>query len=314
MASFSAQTKVEAAHVAVKNDCCRRAELFALTRFCGVIGISRKGLNVTLGTSLEPVAQRILSLIQRVYGFGCSIRRIEREQLNRRARMEISIAAEDARRLLLDCGMLHIDAQGLMSFCEGIGYIPQRDCCRDAYLRGAFLACGTIFPPQKQYHLEFLMDDSQIASALCDIFFCAGWNAHMTQRREKSVVYVKEFACIAQFLAHIGAHAAYLHMEDARMVREIKNEVNRSVNCSTANIKKTTDAAAKQIHAILLLEREGILRGQPLGIRQTAEMRLEYPEASLDELAQMSNVSRSGINHRLRRLVQLAETLGGKDV
>ena len=258
MASFSSQTKIEAARVAVKSACCRRAELLALTRFCGVIGISRAGLNVTLGTSLEPVAQRILSLIQKVYGFDCDIRRVEREQLNRHARMQISITGQDAKRLLLDCGMLHADSQDALSFEEG-------------------------------------------------------WNAHMTQRRERSVVYVKEFECIAQFLAHIGAHAAYLHMEDARMLREIKNEVNRSVNCSTANIKKTTDAAAKQIRAILLLEREGVLRGQPLGVRQTAEMRLEYPEASLDELAQMSNVSRSGINHRLRRLVQLAQALGGED-
>ena len=313
MASFSSQTKIEAARVAVKSACCRRAELLALTRFCGVIGISRAGLNVTLGTSLEPVAQRILSLIQKVYGFDCDIRRVEREQLNRHARMQISITGQDAKRLLLDCGMLHADSQDALSFEEGIGYVPQRVCCRDAYLRGVFLACGTIFPPQKRYHLEFLMDTSQMASELCDVFFSAGWNAHMTQRRERSVVYVKEFECIAQFLAHIGAHAAYLHMEDARMLREIKNDVNRSVNCSTANIKKTTDAAAKQIRAILLLEREGVLRGQPLGVRQTAEMRLEYPEASLDELAQMSNVSRSGINHRLRRLVQLAQALGGED-
>ena len=92
-------------------------------------------------------------------------------------------------------------------------------------------------------------------------------------------------------------------------LREIKNDVNRSVNCSTANIKKTTEAALRQIRSIELLEKEGVLRNQPLSIRQTAEMRLEYPEASLDELARMSNVSRSGINHRLRKLVALADSL-----
>jgi DNA-binding protein WhiA len=102
-------------------------------------------------------------------------------------------------------------------------------------------------------------------------------------------------------------------MEDERMLREIKNDVNRSVNCSTANIKKTANAALKQIFAIELLEKEGVLRDQSLSIRQMAEMRLEYPEASLDELAQMMNITKSGVNHRLRKLMHLAALLQGSE-
>ncbi len=309
MPSFSSQTKMEAARVPVKNDCCRRAELFALFRFCGVIGISRAGLTLTLDTSLEPVAQRILSLIRKVYNFPCDIRRVEREQLNRQERTQIVLSGDDARCALLDCRMLREGEDGAISFDAGVGFEPQEDCCRDAYFRGVFLACGTMQPPNKGYHLEFVVEGAQLANDLCRMFFDTGWNAHLAQRREKFVVYIKEAECIAQFLAHIGAVSAYLQMEDERMLREIKNDVNRSVNCSTANIKKTTEAALRQIRSIELLEKEGVLRNQPLSIRQTAEMRLEYPEASLDELARMSNVSRSGINHRLRKLVALADSL-----
>lgn len=308
MPSFSSQTKTELARVAVRTDCCRRAELLALFRFSGVIGLSRTGLNATLSTSLEPIAQRMLSLIRRVYDASCDIRRVEREQLNRLERIEITLTGADAQRALLDCQMLKVEQDG-HAFEEGIGFLPTRECCLDAYLRGVFLACGTMLPPSKGYHLEFVIDTARLASDLCSVLFDRGWNAHMTQRKDKSVVYIKEAECIAQFLAHIGAHGAYLQMEDERMLREIKNDVNRGVNCNTANIKKTTEAALKQIRAIELLEREGILHRQPLSIRQTAEMRLEYPEASLDELSQMSNVSRSGINHRLRKLTLLANAL-----
>ena len=170
MPSFSSQTKMEAARVPVKNDCCRRAELFALFRFCGVIGISRAGLTLTLDTSLEPVAQRILSLIRKVYNFPCDIRRVEREQLNRQERTQIVLSGDDARRALLDCRMLREGEDGAISFDAGVGFEPQEDCCHDAYFRGVFLACGTMQPPNKGYHLEFVVEGAQLANDLCRMF------------------------------------------------------------------------------------------------------------------------------------------------
>lgn len=313
MASFSSQTKLEACRVAVRSDCCRRAELYAMMRFCGVIGINRQGVSLTLSTSIEPVAQRILSLVRRVFDAECDIRRVEREQLNRLERIEIALVGETARQALLACGMLQETDDGGSFFEDGIGYRPMNDCCMDAYLRGVFFACGTMLPPSKGYHLEFVLESAQLASDLCDLLYSMDINAHMTVRKEKNIVYVKESECVLQYLARIGAHNAYLQMEDERMIREIKNDVNRSVNCSTANINKTTNAALKQIRAIEFLEREGVLREQSLSIRQMAEMRLEYPEASLDELAQMMNITKSGVNHRLRKLVHLAALLQGSE-
>ena len=305
MPSFSTITKTDVAKIKTKNKCCRQSELTAFVWFCGTIGIGKDGIKLTFTVSVEQIAKRIISLIKNLYNYDCQIRQIQKEQLKKSIKTELVVIGETAGRILIDTGIF-VETDNGYAFNDITRFGSEKECCKDAFLRALFLACGTIYPPEKGYHMEFVIDDLERANEVCRIMYDMGWNVHLGHRRDKEIVYIKEFDSISEFLGHIGAFSAYLQLEDARMKREINNDVNRGSNCNNANIIKLVDAAQNQIKAIQFLEREGILRHQSLALRQTAEMRLEYPEASLDELADLLNITKSGVNHRLRKLVSLA--------
>lgn len=306
MPSFSTKTKTDVSKVKIKSDQGRKCELTAFVWYAGSISLTRDGMRLVLTTAIEPVAQRILSIIGHLYQYECIVQRVQKEQLKKTVKTLIIVTGDTARQILADCGIIRKEDEDTVMLNETIRFDEKDQNSIDSFLRGMFLACGTLYPPEKGYHLEFVMDDLERANESCRILYEMGWNVHLSHRRDKEIVYIKEYDSIAQFLAHIGAYSAYLRMEEERMMRDINNDVNRGSNCNNANIVKLVDASQKQIRAIEFLEREGILRQQSLSLRRTAEMRLDYPEASLEELADLLNITKSGANHRLRKLVSLA--------
>ena len=190
-----------------------------------------------------------------------------------------------------------------------------RTCCRRAYLRGAYLAGGTISDPNRYYHLEIVCPDVYTADKL--IRFLRGFdlNAKAVERKGMQVVYLKEADQIAEMLRLTGANRTLMDFENIRIMREMRGSVNRQVNCETANLRKTVDAALRQIEDIQYLRKTGALNQLPPALRRTAEMRIAYPEASLTELGNLltPKVGKSGINHRLRKLQELAWDLREKN-
>jgi len=209
--------------------------------------------------------------------------------------------------ILIDLGILDADRQIIY------GIVPdlvRRSCCAIAYLRGAFLGGGFINEPRKKYHFELTMDDSQFALDLKDLLKRFEINAKIFQKR-KYVIYLKEVEQILRFLTLVGAFNAVLKWEDILILKDVRNQVNRLVNCDTANLNKVVEATLMQISDITLIEEEVSLHSLSKGLQEVAQVRIRFPYVSLRELGELCNppLSKSAVYHRMRRLNQIAESL-----
>lgn len=181
-------------------------------------------------------------------------------------------------------------------------------CCKRAFLRGTFLTIGSISDPEKGYHLEFVCVNQEQAEQLREIIFSFQIEAKIIVRKKYFVVYIKEGASIVEMLNIIGAHNALMELENLRIVKDMRNSINRRVNCEAANITKTVEASSNQIDDITIIKEYYGFENLRENLRQMAEVRLQYPDASLKELGQYLNppVGKSGVNHRLRKLSEIA--------
>lgn len=210
------------------------------------------------------------------------------------------------------------DAFRLQNGHKGIAddVLIRSECCKRAFIRGAFLAAGSLSDPHKAYHLEFVCNTRGQAEQLIGVIAAFGIEAHFVERKKASgrlayVVYIKEGDGISDLLNMMKAHVALMAFEDARIRKDIANSINRQVNCETANIKKTITASSSQVEDILYLQERVGLENLPEGLRDLARLRLENRDTSLKELGEMLDppVGKSGVNHRLRKIKQLADAL-----
>ena len=198
---------------------------------------------------------------------------------------------------------------------ESLENITNRSCCKRAFIRCVFLAVGSISDPEKGYHLEFVCEEEEQAKFLHNIIATFDIETKILERKQHYVVYVKEGAGIVDLLNVMEAHVALMELENLRILKEMRNTVNRRVNCETANINKTVNAASKQVEDIQSIEQHTGLASLPDTLYEMARVRLEYPEASLKELGEMlvPPVGKSGVNHRLRKISEYAEKLREKE-
>ena len=187
----------------------------------------------------------------------------------------------------------------------------KEQCCRRAFLRGAYLCVGSMSNPGKSYHLEFDCIDEKEADLLLELTAVFDIPAKVARRKKYYVVYIKEGSAICDMLNIMGAHVSLMDFENHRIVKEVRNSVNRKVNCETANIAKTVNAAAGQVRDIMLIQERTGLSELPKNLREIAQLRLEYQEATLQELGELLTppVGKSGVNHRLRKLSEIAESM-----
>ena len=192
--------------------------------------------------------------------------------------------------------------------------VVQRQCCKRAFLRGAFLAAGSISDPNRFYHLEIVCPDTPRAEQVQELLRSFDMEARIVLRKNHPVVYLKEGAQIVEMLGIMEANIALMKLENVRILKEMRGSVNRKVNCETANINKTVSAAIRQIEDIRYIEETTGFSSLPEPLEQMAKLRLQYPEASLLELGKMLTpvVGKSGVNHRLRKLKEIAEDLRRK--
>lgn len=198
-----------------------------------------------------------------------------------------------------------------MQNCHFPKQVVQKDCCKKAFIRGMFLATGSVNDPQKAYHFEIVVHNKELAQAVQEVIRGFGLDAKIVKRKKYYVVYLKEGSMIVDILNMMEAYVSLMDMENVRILKDMRNDINRRVNCETANIKKTVNAARRQIEDIEYIERTKGLRYLNDSLRALAEIRLEEPDANLSELGQMLNppVSKSGVNHRLRKISSIANTL-----
>ncbi len=307
--SFSSKAKEDLANERIKKPCCRLAALSALTQMTGSLllaGGGKKKLRLT--TESYAVARWIVQLAKGLYDLEAEILVREHRRLGKTKSFTILFQGEALREVLLDTGLMGHSDEGY-SFEGGVPpRLVENECCRRAFLRGAFMGGGSISNPEKGYHLEFVVRTDRFALELCALLNQYELGAKEVLRKGSNVVYLKESEKIKEFLSIIGAHGALLDLEDVRTYKDFRNNLNRKVNCETANIQKTIDAAGRQMENIRYLIQCGEFQNLSPALRETAEARINNPEASLQELGEMLSepVGKSGVNHRLRKLETLA--------
>jgi DNA-binding protein WhiA len=306
--SFAAQAKKELTSLALK-DCCIKAELAALIRMNGSLSFSQKRLILDITTENAAIARKIYSSVKKIFSVHA--------ELLVRKKMRLKKNNIYVVRFPLNVKEILEDLDIVSPSFEMKGNIPsklvQKACCKRSYLRGAFLAGGSVNnPDSSSYHLEIFTSYEQHGKDLVKLINKFGLNAKLIERKKGYVMYIKESEKITEFLNVIGAYQALFQFEDARIVKDMRNSVNRLVNCETANLNKTVAASMKQLENIQIIERKMGLDKLPEKLREIAVIRKQNPDVNLKELGELipsGRVSKSGINHRFRKLDLIAEKL-----
>jgi len=314
--SFSSTTKNELSRIQFNEDCCALAELAALVRMNGTIQImGMKKINLKFTTENAAIARRIFSILKTIYNTDVEVMVRRNRQLKKNNNYLIVVNDKEvSKKILEDVGFINNDNASFFNPQYKIpSNIISKRCCRRSYVRGAFLGGGSISNPEKTYHLEFVTNNEEHAKDLSDIINSFELHSKIVIRKDNYVVYIKEGEQIVDLLNIIGAHQALLKLEDIRVLKDVRNNINRIVNCETANLGKTIDASMRQIEQIELIKQKMGLNKLPTNLREIAEIRLENPDASLKEIGTMLNpaIGKSGVNHRFRKLEELAEELRG---
>jgi len=306
--SFASEIKQELCQAKLE-DCCKHAELAALIRMNGVISVSRFQYTLDVQTENAAIARRIYTLIKSAYGLPVELL-VRKKMKLKKNNVYIVRMKEDVKQILNDLGIFEEPYTVVRSISER--YL-KKECCRKAYLRGAFLAGGSINNPEtSSYHLEIFSYYEDHNDALCNLLTDFGLRARTLARKNGYIVYIKEAEKITEFLTLIGAYNAVFKFEDVRIVRDMRNSVNRLVNCETANLNKTIGAAFRQIENIKLIDSTVGLEQLPDKLQEIAKLRIEHQDVSLKELGELvstGKISKSGVNHRLKKIDEFAEKI-----
>lgn len=315
--SFSSTTKNELARLPIENSCCALAELAAIVRISGVIQVNRmKNLRLKFTTENAAIARRIFTLLKDIYRANIEVMVRKNRQLKKNNNYIVIVNSTDiTKRILEDVGYLTDDNSLFTLNNKTPEKLIINRCCRRAYIRGAFLGGGSISNPEKAYHLEFVTNSEENSRELSDIINSFNLKSKIVIRKENYVVYIKEGEQIVDILNIIGAHQALLKFEDIRVLKDVRNNINRLVNCETANLSKTINASLKQVKNIEIIDRNIGLEKLPRNLQEIAQLRLEHRDASLKELGTMLDppIGKSGINHRFRKIEEIAEKLMDKE-
>ena len=295
--TFSARAKEELCRKNINKKCCALAECYGVLLFCN----SWTHREVRIVTESDAFARRLPQLFRKAF----------RMDFDQRPRPD-----EEGKRVFLITDPDKLQILDKAYGCDSgktvnrtINFpVVEEDCCKLAFCRGAFLAGGAVTDPEKDYHLEWVTGYIAVSRAFPVILREMGFEAKQTKRKANHVTYVKHSDTLADLLTALGAGVSAMDIINTKLEKDIRNEVNRRVNCDAHNLDKAVQAAQEQIAAIEKLERSGMLSSLPEKLRETARLRIELPECTLAELAQSCTppVSKSCLNHRLRKLMTLA--------
>lgn len=311
--SFSSEVKEELSRQVSQARHCQIAEIAAIISMCGGIEISGNDrYRLKIHTENLPVARKYFTLLKKTFNIGVEVSiRINAAPHRGTVYSVLVKNHEDTIRILQAARLLDGELQIRENFSVTDNLVIQHSCCKRAFLRGAFLAAGSMSDPRKAYHFEIVCTSEEKAQQLISMIRFFDMDAKMVLRKKYFVVYLKEGAQIVDILNVMEAHTALMNLENVRILKEMRNSVNRQVNCETANIHKTVSAAVKQIEDIRYIQNTIGFEQLSDGLAEIAQLRLNQPDATLKELGVMlaTPVGKSGVNHRLRKLSMLADEL-----
>ncbi|MBP3494091.1 MAG: DNA-binding protein WhiA [Oscillospiraceae bacterium] len=300
MQSFAFKVKSELCRAHIQRACCARAEAYGVLLYCNTFNFRE----VRIITENPEFAARLPRLFRRA--FDLKFDRVPEDDNKGKLVFQIT----ETEKLEKIVNQLGYDPRQNLVLHVNYGLLED-ECCRTSFLRGAFLAGGSVTDPEKRYHLELTTSHNQASREMVTLIEEMGFLPRSVMRGSNSVTYFKQCEHIEDFLTTIGAPAASVEMMTAKLNKEISNAANRATNCDMANVNKALDAAQEQCEAIEILQDAGRLELLPKQIQETALLRLKYPDLSLVQLAERSDppVTKSCINHRLRKIMETARDL-----
>ena len=296
--SFSSNVKVELCKDSLSKKSCAVAEGYGVLLYCNTFSSTE----IRIITESRDFAARLPRLFKKAFGITFD----QEAAAQDRGKLQFAISSEDKIAKIFET--LQMDLKASLTLHVNFGMLEEEAECM-AYLRGAFLAGGSVTDPAKRYHLEMTTSHYKVSRETCALLIECGFSPKELSRGGNNILYFKQSDYIEDFLTAIGAQVSAMGVMEAKVEKDRRNGVNRRVNCETANLTKVVDASMEQVAAIKKLQKRGQLNDLPLKLRETAKLRLENPEATLQELASMQTppVSKSAMNHRMRKLVALAD-------
>jgi len=296
--SFASDVKTELTKIK-NDDCCKKALLSSLLQLAGEVSINSSGAHVTLKTMNNSIARLFISLVKEIYDLPINII-VTKHNLTKNDCFNVVV--DDAKAIISDFELFNKDYAHYNKFTKN-------ECCKKAYIRGAFLANGSVNDPKKSYHLEIKCRNEELAIYIQMLLNGNRLNARISKRREELIVYIKEAQAIADFLYIVGANKAYFEFEDIRVNKDLSNLVNRKNNCEIANEVKAINAAKQQLEDIKILENSEDVDQKLI---EVMDLRKNNPTATLVELLEIykeeygKEITKSCLNHRFRRIHELA--------
>lgn len=311
--SFSREIKEELSKHIPTGRHCQIAEIAAIISLCGKISVNEKEQHfIKIVTENLTVARKYFMLIKEAFQGDIQIQ-VKRNRYLKRSNSYALIIKDSQMSMRILKATKLINQQGdIMEEMSIISNrVVQNTCCKRAFIRGAFLAAGSMSDPEKTYHFEIITTTEEKAAQLRDMIRFFNVDAKIVKRKRYFVVYVKDGSQIVDVLNIMEAHKALMNLENVRILKEMRNSINRQVNCEAANISKTVTAASKQLEDILYIQNTKGFGDLSPGLREIAKLRMEQPDASLKELGSMLStpIGKSGVNHRLRKLSIIADSL-----
>ncbi|NLO86315.1 MAG: DNA-binding protein WhiA [Clostridiales bacterium] len=309
--SFASDCKKELCLIEPEKACCYISEISGLYMSTASLSLLGRGkVNVTFTNESMAVCRRIYTLLTRHMHLSPQIHYVTTARFGGKRKCVLTLGTQQSPQFLKSLHMMveEDDGDTLVSTSPKINI--NRFCCMKAFLRGVMLGGGTMSSPEQGYHLELPVKDGELRAMLARCFQRLDLPIKMSTRKENAYLYLKQSDQIVTFLTAVGAHQAVMQIEDLRVRRQVIESVNRAINCDNANLEKQMNASDEQISAILSLQQSNVFSSLPLSLQEVANARLNAPAANLTELGQLLNppIGKSGVNHRMRRLMTYAAT------
>ena len=299
--SFSSNTKSEICKNFQLQNCCAEAEFYGCILYCNTFS---KDI-IKIVTENRPFAKRLIKLLKKTFGFEFDI---FPEDMDKKGKLILAIT--DKKKLDRIFETYGYERGAVLAHHINFGVI-ENECCSRSFARGAFLAGGSVTDPEKRYHLELVTAHYNVSREMTALLMDIGFEPKNTSRNGNYITYFKNSTAIEDFLTTIGAPVAAMEIMSAKITKGMNNTINRKLNCDEANISKTVEAAAEQIEAIMRINSIKGIDNLPDKLSETAKLRLENPELSISQLAEMMNppVTKSCLSHRLRKIMKIADEL-----
>lgn len=294
--SFCSNVKAELCRLPVNRTCCAVAEAYGVLLFCNTCAPT----GIRIVTESRDFAQRLPKLFKRAFD-------LEFDQKPEDTAGKRVFLIEDAEKIRKIYDTFGLETRTTVSLHVNLAVLEE-ECCKTSFLRGAFMAGGSVTDPEKRYHLELATSHQRVSREVYSLLMELGFFPKDILRGGNSILYFKQSDYIEDVLTTLGAPVCAMGIMEAKVEKDLRNDVNRRVNCETANLGKAVDAAQEQLAAIRKLEQNGTFAELPDKLRKTALLRKEHPEATLMELAQLQEppLTKSAMNHRMRKLLELA--------